>query len=201
MKKSQIAIALAGMALFVSSVFAEGVRTTTRTGEREGGRARWTAQHQRGERTAVTEGEGRRTENGRAWRSETTFTDRKGETRTLVTNGTATRTVSYDGYPVIHRQWTRVRDDGTTVTGSSETLVTPGPNGRSWETTGSRTGPRDTTDFTGSGTSTRTENGSTWRATRQATDSNGREWTSQTTGTSTRTENGRRWTSETRANR
>lgn len=178
-------------------VWAEPARVTTREGTSDGNRGQWTARHQHGDRVAETEGVCERSGNARTWRAETRRTGRDGRERTAVTTGTATRSTSYDGYPVIHRRWTRTRDDGTVITGESETIVVPGENGRTWQTTGSRSGPFGTREFTGSGRSVRTGNGVNWEATREGTGRDGREWISRTQGNRARAGDETQWRSTT----
>jgi len=183
---------------------AETTRRTTGEATRTENGVDWNADHlwtgpNGATGSAHTTGQGRKTENGRAWDSTTTGTGPRGETFTREGTGTATK--NGDGTVTIQRDWTRSTESGKTVTGSSETVVTRGEDGKSWESTGTINGPRGTSQFTGSGSATRTENGTSWSGTRSGEGPKGGTWSAETRGQSSRTENGRTWTSETSRDR
>jgi hypothetical protein len=179
------------LAASLSLAHADRTRTTRGEVDRSTGQGAWRTEHRGEGRQAETVGQSQRAEQERRWSSTTTATRRNGKTVTTQTEGVATRTTDYEGNPVIQREWTRTCENGHVVTGRSETRVEKTENGRSWTSTGSRSGPRGTQEFTGSGSAVRTENGSTWQATRQGSGPEGRGWTEQAQGSSTRTETGR----------
>lgn len=198
MNKNLNQICMMLMGLLTLAAPAELIRETRTTGTTRDGNREWTATHQgpRG-REAITRGQASRTDDGRQWRTVTERRDREGNLRTCVVEGTATRGESYDGLPVIHRQWTRTRADGTVIHGQSETIVMRTEQGRSWQTVGTRTGPDGERSFEGSGNARREGDTRVWQATRQGEARDGRTWRSETSG---RGEGGS-WESTTRRQR
>ncbi|RMD81187.1 MAG: hypothetical protein D6820_05555 [Lentisphaerae bacterium] len=171
--------------------------TVERTGD---GSASWTAEKERvwnngATATAETTGTVTKTEDGREWTATTSGTNAKGVEFTGERTGSVTK--NEDGSRTIEVEYSRTNENGKTISGERELTVTRTEEGRSWEMEATRTGPRGTSEVTGSGTAQRTEDGVSWTAQREGTGPNGNQWERQTSGTAQRTEEGRQWNATT----
>lgn len=173
------------------SATASGTAVKTENGaevtiDRSGANARGTSW------TSTTEGEVTKTEDGRQFTGTTTGSDDKGHSWTAEKE--ASHVVNEDGTVTITKDVTKTLEDGTEISKSIETNVTKTEDGRTWETTATKTGPKGASTMTGTGEGTKNDDGSfSWTAERQGENAKGKTWSSTAEGEGTRTENGRQW--------
>ena len=138
---------------------------------------------------STTTGQGTRTEDGRTWTSETTGEGSKGHTWETDRSGTVVK--HDDGTSTRTTDFTKTLDNGQTITGEKTATITKTEDGVTWESEGSRTGPKGTSTFTGSGEGTRDGNTAEWTGQKTITGPDGKVINTETTGTGTRTREGR----------
>lgn len=120
---------------------------------------------------------------GRTWHGEGSGSADNGRTWNTVADGSRVRTG--DGTASIEASSTRTFDDGQTVDKTRQTLVTKTEDGKTWQSTEIRVGPKGTATITGTGTAAKTADGATWEVEREGSGPNDKTWQSTTEGTTT----------------
>lgn len=172
------------------------IGTVTRTGEGSS----WEADRQGivdGDKKweSTTTGSGSKTADGYEKSSTTKGTTESGKDWTTTREVEAVKNA--DGTMIINRDATKTLEDGKTITRDSQTVVTKTEDGKTWETTGTRTGPKGTATMKGSGSAVKSDEGVSVNINRQGTTAAGKTWDSTTTGSGTKTDTGRKWNSTT----
>lgn len=144
---------------------------------------------------STTTGAGNKTDTGYEWSSTTKGATESGKDWTTTRDAEAVKNA--DGTVTINRDATKTFEDGKTVTRESQTVVTKTEDGATWETTGTRTGPKGSGTMSGSGSAVKTEEGVNVNINRQGTTAGGKTWESTTTGSGAKTDTGRKWNSTT----
>lgn len=144
---------------------------------------------------STTTGSGSKTDTGHEWSSTTKGSTEDGKEWTAEREGE--RIKNEDGTVTINRDATKTLADGTVLNKESQTVVTRTEDGKTWETTGTKTGPKGTATMSGSGSAVKTDQGVDVNISRQGTTAGGKTWESTTTGSGTKTDTGRKWNSTT----
>lgn len=130
------------------------------------------------ERSSTTKGS---TESGKEWTTERDVEAVKND----------------DGTMTINRDAAKTFDDGTIIKRESQTVVTKTEDGKTWETTGTKTGPKGTATMSGSGSAVKIDDGVDVKINRKGTTAGSKTWESTTTGSGTKTGTGKKWNSTT----